>query len=67
MLFYCLKIKKNTESKKLNVEKIKFRRIMLFGSTKLRFIKEQEASDFLTDLLGIKSPFGGIPIVGNII
>ena len=40
---------------------------MLFGSTKLRFIKEQEASDFLTDLLGIKSPFGGIPIVWNII
>ena len=49
------------------VEKIKFRRIILFGSKKLRFIKEQETSDFLTDLLGIKSPFGRIPIVGSII
>ena len=40
---------------------------MLFDSKKLRFTKEQDAIDFLTDLLGIKSPFGGLAIVGSII
>ena len=34
---------------------------------KLRFIKEQEASGFLTGLLGVKSPFEGTPKLRNII
>ena len=34
---------------------------------KLRFIKEQEASGFLTGLLGVKSPFEGTPELRNII
>ena len=34
---------------------------------KLRFIKEQEDSRFLTGLLRVKRPFEIIPIIGNII
>ena len=37
------------------------------GSKTSRFIKEQEASGFLTGLLWVKSPFEGIPILGIII
>ena len=55
MLFYCLKCRKNTESKKPKVEKIKSKRITLLSncavcnSKKSRFIKEQEASGILSD------------------
>ena len=73
MLSYCLKSRKNTENKKPKVEKIKNGRLILSsncavcGYKKLRFIKEQEASGFYAGLVGNKSPFEGIPIVGNII
>ena len=73
MLSFCLKCGKNTESKKPKVEKIKHVKIMVSsncavsGSKKMRFIKEQEESGFLTGLLMIKSPFKGIPLLGNII
>ena len=55
MLFYCLKCRKNTESKKPKVEKIKSKRITLLSncavcnSKKSRFIKEQEARGILSD------------------
>ena len=73
MLSCCLKCRKNKESKKPKVEKIKNGRIMISSnrkvcdSTKLRFIKEQEASGFLIGLSGVKSTFEGIPILKNII
>ena len=73
MLWYCLKCRKNTESKNPRVEKTKNRRIMLSsncavcGSKKSIFIKEQKLCGLLTALFGVKSPFVGIPILGNII
>ena len=51
MLSYCLKCRKNTESKNLRVEKKKKGKIMLSsnclvcGSKKSRFIKEQKATN----------------------
>ena len=61
MLSYCLKCKKETETKKPRFEKTKSGRIMLssncsnFNSKKRRFIKEQEGSGLLSSL-GIKTP-----------
>ena len=61
MLLYCLKCRKNTKSKNLKVVKAKNGRKMLLSkcaecdSKKSRFIKEQEASEFLSSL-GIKTP-----------
>ena len=37
------------------------------GSKKTRFIKEKEASDFLTGLWGVKSSSERIPVLGYII
>ena len=60
MLFYCLKGRKNTESKNPKVVKMKNGRIMLLSkcamcdSEKSRFIKEQEASGLLSSL-GIRA------------
>ena len=60
MLSYCLKWRKNTESKKPKVEKVKNKKIMLSsvcaicGSKKLRFIEDQEARGLLSKLTGIK-------------
>ena len=57
MLSYCLKCRKNTESKNPKVEKTKNGRIMITsncavcGSKNLRFIKEQEASGLLSSLV----------------
>ena len=54
MLSYCLKCRKNTESKNPKVAKTKSRRIMLLlkwavcDSKKSKFIKEQEASGLLS-------------------
>ena len=53
MLSYCLKCRKNTESKNPKVVKTKKGRIMLLSkcamcyTKKLKFIKEQEASGLL--------------------
>ena len=58
MLSYCLKCRKNTESKNPKVVKTKNIRIMLLSkcavcdSKKSKFIKEQEASGLLSSLLG---------------
>ena len=61
MLSYCLKCRKNTESKNLIVVKTKSRRMLLLSncavcnSKKSRFIKEQETSRILSRL-GSKAP-----------
>ena len=60
-MLYCLKCRKNTESKNPKVAKTKNGRIMLLSkctvcdSKKSKFIKEQEASGLLSSL-GIKTP-----------
>ena len=71
MLHYCLKCRKKTESKNPKVARTKNRRIMLLSkylvcdSKKLKFIKEQEASELLSSL-GIKTPLSKIPIFGPV-
>ena len=72
MLPYCLKCRKNTESKNLRVSKPKKGKPMLLskcevrGSKKLRFIKEQDTSGLLSNLR-IKTPLSKIPILGHIL
>ena len=69
MLWYCLKCRKNTESKGPKVVKTKKRRIMLLStyavrdSNKSKFIKEKEASGFLISL-EIKAPLSKVSLVG---
>ena len=69
MLSYCLKCRKNTESKNPEVVRTKNGRIMLLltcavcDSKKSRFIKEQEASGLLSSL-GIKTALNKIPLLG---
>ena len=59
MLSYCLKRRKNAESKNPKVVRTKNRKIMILSkfavcdSKKSKFIKEQEASGLLSSL-GIK-------------
>ena len=73
MLSYILKCRKNTEIKDPRVAKINKRKPMplskraVCDSEKLRLIKEQEASELITSLLGFKAPFEGIPILGSVI
>ena len=61
MSSYCLKCRKNTESKNPKVVKTKNGRIILLSkcavcySKKSKFIKEQEVSGLLSSL-GIKAP-----------
>ena len=70
MLQYCLKCRKNTESKNPNVVKTKNRKIMLLSkcevcdSKKSKFIKEQEAGELLRSLQ-IKTPLSKIPLLGS--
>ena len=67
MLSYCLKCRKNTESKSPEVEWTKNGRIILLSkyavssSKKSKSIKEQEASGVLSSL-GIKTPLNKIPL-----
>ena len=70
MLSYCLKCRKNTESKNPKIVKAENGRIMLLLSCEVcnsknsRFIKEQEASRLLSSL-GIKTPLSRIPLVDS--
>ena len=70
MLSYCLKCRKNTESKNLKVARAKNGRRMFFSkcavcdSKKLKFIKVQEASGLISRL-GIKTPLSKIPLLGS--
>ena len=74
MLLYCLKCRKNTESKNPKVGRSKNGRIMLLSkcvikvcnSKKSKFIKQQETSGLLSSL-GIKTPFSKIPLVGPLL
>ena len=69
---YCLKHRKNTESKNPKNEKTKNGKMTLSwncatcGHKKLGFIKEQEASG-LVRMLGLKIPLSKIPLAGNIL
>ena len=69
MLWYCLKYRKNTESKIRKVARTKNGRIMLLSkcavcnSKKSKFVKQQEACGLLSSL-GIKTPLRKIPLVG---
>ena len=71
MLPYCLKCRKNTETKNPKVVKTKNGKIILLSkcevcnSKKSKFIKEQEASRLLSSL-GIETPLSKIPIVGPV-
>ena len=70
MLSYCLKCKKNTESKNLRVSKTTNGKTMMLskcslcGSKKSKFIKEQQAKGLLSNL-GIKTPLNKIPLLGD--
>ena len=72
MLSYCLKCRKNTESKNPKVSKTRNERIMFLSkcavcySKKSKFIKEQEASR-LSSSLGMKTPLSKIPLVGTLL
>ena len=72
MLLYCLKCRKDTETKSPKLVKTKNVRIMFLlkravcGSKKSKFIKEQEASGLLSSL-GIKTPLIKIPLVGPLL
>ena len=72
MLSYCLKCRKNTESKNPKVARTKNGRIMLLSkcavcdSKKSKFIKQQETSGLLSSL-GIKTPLSKIPLVGPLL
>ena len=69
MLLYCLKCRKNIESKNPKVVREKNVKIMLLSkfelcdSKKLKFIKELEASGLLS-ILSMKTPLSKIPLVG---
>ena len=67
MLFYCLKCRKNTESKNPKAVTTKNGKILLLSnctvcnSKKLKFLKEQEAWGLLRNLREVK-----IPILGDL-
>ena len=69
MLSFCLKCRKNTESKNPKVTSTKNGRIMLLSecavrdSKKLNFFQAQKASRLLSSL-GIKTRLSKIPSVG---
>ena len=69
MLSYCLKCRKNAESKIPEVARTKDRGIILLSkctvckNKKSKFIKEQEVSGLLSSL-GINTPLSKIPLLG---
>ena len=71
MFLYCLKYRKNLESKNPTVVRAKNGRIMLLskcavcGSKKYNFMKVQEASGLLSSLR-IKTPLNKIPLLGRL-
>ena len=70
LLYYCLKCRKNTESKNPKVAKTKSGRIMLLSkcavrdSNKSKFVIEKEVSGLLSSL-GI--PLSKTPLVGSLL
>ena len=71
-MYYCLKFRKNTESRNPKVAKTKNGRIMLLSkctvcdSKKSRFIKEEEAKGLLISL-EIKTLLNKIPLLGPLL
>ena len=71
MLYYCLKCTKNIENKNSKVARTNNRKLMIlsegdvFDSKKSRFVKEKEASEFLTNLV-LKIPLCKFQVLGNI-
>ena len=69
--YYCLKSRKNTESKNPKVARTKNGRIMLLSncvvwdSKKWKFIKQQDSG--LLSSLGIKTTLSKIPLVGPLL
>ena len=72
MLSYCLKCRKNIESKNPNVVRTKNGKIMLLlkcavcNSKKSKFIKQQEASGLLSSL-EVRTPLSQIPFLGPLL
>ena len=72
MLWYCLKCRKNTESKNPKVVRTKNGRIMLLSkfslcnSEKLKFLKEQEARGLLSSL-GLRTLLIQISLLGPLL
>ena len=69
MLSYCLKCRKNAESKNSKVVRTKNGRIMLLvcNIKKSKFLKEQETKGLLGNFLGTKIPvLGDIPLVNTL-
>ena len=72
MLLYCLKCRKNTESKNAKVVKTKTGRIMLLSkramchSKKSKFIKNQKATGLLSSLV-IKTHLSKIPLLVSLL
>ena len=72
MLSYCLKCRKNAESKNRKVARTKNGRIMFLSkcavcdNRKSKFIKQQEASGLLSSL-GIKTHLNKIPLLGPLL
>ena len=72
MLSYCLKCRKNTESKNPKVLKTKNGWIMLLSKCavcdrkKSKFIKEQETTELLSSL-GIKTLLSKTPLAGRLL
>ena len=72
MLLYCLKCRKNTETKNKKVVRTRNGKIMLLSkyavcdSRKSKFIKEQEAS-WLLSSLEIKTSLSKIYLVGALL
>ena len=72
MLSYCLKCKKNTErinrkvSKTTNGKTVILSKCAICSSKKLKFIKEQQAKGFLSNL-GLRTPLNKILVLGDIL
>ena len=72
MSSHCLKCKKNTESINAKIFKTCNGRAMILSkcaicsSKKLRFIKDQEAKGFLSNL-GIRRPLNKVPLLSDIL
>ena len=69
--YYCLTFRKNTESKNSKIARTKNRRVMLLSKCdicdkvkKFTFIKEQEASGFLSSI-GIKATLSKTPFISR--
>ena len=72
MLSYCLKCKRNTESKNpkvlktINDKTMMLSKCAVCGSKKSKFIKEQQAKGLLSTL-GIRTPLNKTPLLGDIL